>query len=71
MSAPKKMHAGLALLLAPKKGEGEDPSDEYDKGDDEDTEDDYMKLAEEAFPDEDWTPQRVAALKEFVMKCMG
>lgn len=65
---------GLAALLlaAPKKGDGEDSGDE---GDDtyaeEDDGEDYKALAEEAFPDEEWTPERVSALKEFVMKCMG
>lgn len=68
--SPPKMKGGLALLLAPKKG-GEDDDGDYDQGADEDTEDDYTQLAEEAFPDEDWTPERVKALKEFVMKCMG
>ena len=69
MSPPKGTNKGLALLLAPKGG-GEGDGDDYDQGDDEDSEDDYTKLAEEAFPDEDWTPERVKALKEFVMKCM-
>jgi hypothetical protein len=56
---------GLALLLAdsPK---GKDDEDESD-----DSGEDYSDLAKEAFPDEDWTPDRLAAFKEFVMSCMG
>jgi hypothetical protein len=31
----------------------------------------YEKFARAAFPDEDWTPKRLIALKELVMSCMG
>ena len=33
--------------------------------------DEYKQAAEEAFPDEDWTPERVDALKALVKLCMG
>lgn len=58
-----------ALLLAPKKS-GEERNDDETYGK-EDEGEEYKALAEEAFPDEEWTPERVNALKEFVMKCMG
>lgn len=70
MSPP--MHKGLALLLAaPKKGSGEGYDDGETESGEEDAGEDYQALAEEAFPDEEWSPERVAALKEFVMKCVG
>ena len=33
--------------------------------------DDYMALAKEAFPDDDWSPERVSALKALIKLCMG
>lgn len=60
--------SSLALLLAPKKGEEADADDE---GDAEESESDYTELAEAAFPDEDWTPERLKAFKELVMSCVG
>jgi hypothetical protein len=40
-------------------------------GDDSEGGDDYMSLAKEAFPDDDWTPERVSALKTLVKLCAG
>jgi hypothetical protein len=60
--------SSLAILLAtPKGGRGEDEDDDGA----EDSEGDYEALAEAAFPDEDWTPDRLKAFKELVMACMG
>jgi hypothetical protein len=58
---------GLALLLSDssKAKGGEEESDSEDEGED------YSDLAKEAFPDEDWSPERLAAFKELVMSCMG
>ena len=42
----------------------------YDGGDDS-GDDDYKSLAEEAFPDDDWNPQRVDALKALIKLCVG
>ena len=66
----KKPGLAALLLAAPKRGSARDSGDDPESGDDGDDED-YQALAEQAFPDEDWTPERVAALKEFVMKCTG
>lgn len=41
-------------------------ADDADEGSD-----DYKSLASEAFPDEEWTPDRVAALKSLIKLCMG
>jgi len=42
-------------------------------GDESDTPDsaEFKKAAEEAFPDEDWGPPRLAALKALMKLCMG
>lgn len=55
-----------ALVLAfggKPKDEGEDDGEEYEGGD-------LADLAQAAFPDEEWTPERLTALKEYVMACM-
>lgn len=59
----------LALLLAAPKGGGEE-GDDAESADSESGDDDYTAFAEAAFPDEDWTKERVDALKQFVMACM-
>lgn len=69
MAAAKKP-AGLALVFgapkpSPKEEPGESESMSEDAGDDE-----YTRLAEAAFPDTEWTPERISALKELVMMCM-
>lgn len=42
-------------------------------GDESDTPDssEFKRAAEEAFPDEDWGPPRLAALKALMKLCMG
>ncbi len=42
----------------------------YDGGDD-GASDDYKALASEAFPDEDWTPERIDSLKALIKLCAG
>lgn len=67
--------ASLAILLKPKGGGddkgGDAPDAEEEAGEGDDSSEDYQALAEEAFPDEKWTPDRLAAFKELVMSCMG
>lgn len=46
----------------------DDESMEPDDGPAEES-DEYMQAAKEAFPDEDWTPERVEALRAFVNMC--
>lgn len=41
-----------------------------DEGDDMGGGDDYKQAAEEAFPDDDWTPDRLDALKALIKLCM-
>ena len=55
----------IAVLL----GKGPSKDDDY-KRDEGASEEEYMSYAQEAFPDEEWTPERVKALKQFVMACM-
>lgn len=48
--------------------------DEAESGDDESIGSESSELkqcAEEAFPDEDWTPERLASLKALMKLCMG
>ena len=57
-------------MSAGSKGMGDDAGGD-DSADEEKGESKYQDLAEKAFPDEDWSdPERVSALKEFVMACM-
>lgn len=49
--------------------DGGDAPDEAEKPGEES--DEYKQAAEEAFPDEDWTPERVDSFKAFVKLCMG
>jgi hypothetical protein len=60
----------LALLMRmkPKGGSGEDDYGDEEKSEGDDKEK-FMSLAQDAFPDEDMTEERVAALKEFVKAC--
>jgi hypothetical protein len=51
-----------------------DPSEGGDDGDapdDEGSESELKQAAEEAFPDEDWSPERLDALKALMKLCMG
>jgi hypothetical protein len=42
-------------------GSGDNPAEESDE---------YMQAAQEAFPDDDWTPERIDALKALIKLCM-
>jgi len=57
----------IAFVLGGKPDKGEPPDDESEEASDEE----YRSYAETAFPDEEWTPERLKALKQFVMACMG
>ena len=48
-----------------------DPSDDGDAPDDEGSESELKQAAEEAFPDEDWSSERLDALKALMKVCMG
>jgi hypothetical protein len=54
--------AGDGLHYDGGKDEAESPGEESSE---------YRQAAEEAFPDEDWTPERVDAFKAFVKLCSG
>lgn len=63
------MKGGSLAILLGTKPKGDDAEEEGSDAE-ESGEDDYTAFAEAAFPDEDWTPKRVDALKQFVMACM-
>lgn len=58
---------GDGLHYDPDAGSPDVPEGDDDKG----AGDDYKDLASEAFPDEDWTPERVGALKALIKMCAG
>lgn len=47
----------------------DDEASEPDDNPDEES-DEYAQAASEAFPDEDWTPERVEALRALIKMCM-
>lgn len=49
----------------------DEESDDYgsDESEGSGEKDDFTRAVEEAFPDDDWTPERVSALKEAIRIC--
>lgn len=65
----------IAVLLGKSPMKGDDygkPDSKEEEGsesDSEASEEEYRSYLETAFPDEDWTKERIDALHEFVMAC--
>lgn len=57
--------------IGPDMGMGGEESEDPMLAQSEESDDPVMALARKAFPDSDWTPERVSALEELISHCSG